>query len=366
METILIEKKRSVTLDICRGIAIFLVVWGHIIQQGMQGMENILENTVIKVIYSFHMPLFVMISGYFFYFSSQKKNGRELLMKRSFQLLRLIFLWNSVHYFLMLISEHWVKNDRIFSLRTWWKAIMEGYWFLWAILFCTLAVGITVKYLPERFWMAGFLFFAPLAGISPCRWVILSVYPIFITGFWYGKLKKEEKKTSVRLKYAALPVFGITLAVYLHYPAIGNSEWRWLMKVCLEFLTGQTGGREVFLQAGRVLLYYVLGITGSVSVLVITDALLYRWRNLVLWGFFARLGQYSLQIYILQRVLLELLLSRGYQKMVEVIGYNPVEENMVLFTWGYSPLISMAGVILLYGIARYILRGNVSVILFTR
>ena len=69
-------------LNFLKGLAIFLMIWGHCIQICIpQGMDYF-ENTVFKIIYSFHMPLFMLISGYLFYYSSQKRNLSELLKHR--------------------------------------------------------------------------------------------------------------------------------------------------------------------------------------------------------------------------------------------------------------------------------------------
>ena len=64
------EKKRDISFDIAKGIAIFLVVWGHVLQQGIPAAVE--EHYIFKTIYAFHMPLFAVISGYFFYFSAKK------------------------------------------------------------------------------------------------------------------------------------------------------------------------------------------------------------------------------------------------------------------------------------------------------
>lgn len=47
-------KERNVTIDIMKGIGIILMVVGH------SGYPSFLRN----FIYTFHMPLFFMISGY--------------------------------------------------------------------------------------------------------------------------------------------------------------------------------------------------------------------------------------------------------------------------------------------------------------
>ena len=49
------KKDRIILIDIAKAITIFLVIWGHI------STGSALE----KFLYSFHMPLFFVISGMF-------------------------------------------------------------------------------------------------------------------------------------------------------------------------------------------------------------------------------------------------------------------------------------------------------------
>lgn len=51
---------RNAYIDILRGSAILLVVIGHAIQSSIVGFDEI---WLFKAIYSFHMPMFMFISG---------------------------------------------------------------------------------------------------------------------------------------------------------------------------------------------------------------------------------------------------------------------------------------------------------------
>lgn len=63
------EKSNRINyLDIVKGIAIILMVIGHIIPS---------KSIINSIIYSFHMPLFIIVSGYFY----KEKNLREILQK---------------------------------------------------------------------------------------------------------------------------------------------------------------------------------------------------------------------------------------------------------------------------------------------
>lgn len=53
-------RQRSVSLDVLKGIAILLVVLGHVFRTSLRGAPSLVED----MIYSVHMPLFVLVSGY--------------------------------------------------------------------------------------------------------------------------------------------------------------------------------------------------------------------------------------------------------------------------------------------------------------
>ena len=51
------------SFDILKLFAIFLVLWGHCIQYFLSSKP--VDEPLYRTIYAFHMPLFMMISGYF-------------------------------------------------------------------------------------------------------------------------------------------------------------------------------------------------------------------------------------------------------------------------------------------------------------
>lgn len=55
--------KRNKKVDELRGLLMILVVIGHIIQF-VTYPETFDDNIVFRIIYSFHMPLFMLLSGY--------------------------------------------------------------------------------------------------------------------------------------------------------------------------------------------------------------------------------------------------------------------------------------------------------------
>ena len=53
---------RDARIDIIKGFAILLVLWGHAIQNLAQG-DIYYSDPFFRLIYSFHMPLFALVNG---------------------------------------------------------------------------------------------------------------------------------------------------------------------------------------------------------------------------------------------------------------------------------------------------------------
>ena len=58
----MIKKARDKRMDCLKGIAISLVILGHILQFGFNEYENSL---LFNIIWTLQIPLFVVVSGYF-------------------------------------------------------------------------------------------------------------------------------------------------------------------------------------------------------------------------------------------------------------------------------------------------------------
>lgn len=67
------EKKKINWVIILQGWAMFLVVIGHAFL-GAAGQGPKWENALFHFAYSFHMPLFMLISGWLFYLTRLKIN----------------------------------------------------------------------------------------------------------------------------------------------------------------------------------------------------------------------------------------------------------------------------------------------------
>lgn len=125
------EDNRNVLYDKIRGIAILLVVLGHSIQNAYG--EKCFNVSIFNIIYSFHMPLFMFISGFVTY-----KRDRELdlewLKKRFWGLVLPFITWILLPF---MFNREWQGG-----LFTYCKNIFfhpdYAYWFLWALFLLCL------------------------------------------------------------------------------------------------------------------------------------------------------------------------------------------------------------------------------------
>ncbi len=119
-------KKRLASFDILKGIAIYLVVMGHVLTMCIRGIDSAVT---FKIIGEIHMPVFFFISGYFTYkISEQGEFALPNVRKRFFQLIvpflavSALWMWYFPHSKLMSpLSQSWPQ-----LLTTYWK---DGYWF---------------------------------------------------------------------------------------------------------------------------------------------------------------------------------------------------------------------------------------------
>ena len=79
------DSKRIAFLDITKCFAIFCVILGHVIQQTFPG-DPYHDSWLFQFIYSFHMPLFMVVSGYFME-KAFAMSPLYFLKRRSIQLL---------------------------------------------------------------------------------------------------------------------------------------------------------------------------------------------------------------------------------------------------------------------------------------
>lgn len=174
-------KTRDYLFDNYKALLIILVIIGHFIQPCYD--NNILLYTVKYVIYAFHMPAFIFISGYFSKKDApwQKSFQKVLMPYFAFELIYYLYYT----YCLNLNAELDLAVPK-FSL-----------WYLLALFVWKVATPY-VKRIPHYFWASVVMGLA--IGFLPSGGKILSISRIFTfyPYFLAGTLLDREKLSSLR------------------------------------------------------------------------------------------------------------------------------------------------------------------------
>lgn len=126
--------------DVLKSLAVFLVILGHVSSTyDSQGYSS----PFALWIYSFHMPLFMMLSGMFFKYSL-KKDFKTLLTDKSRLLLLPLLSWGIMNFiietFLFTDINKWGGNCRLYKKRRAVKRILVFEMPVY-LLNCELSVG---------------------------------------------------------------------------------------------------------------------------------------------------------------------------------------------------------------------------------
>ena len=307
------SKKRQLLPDVLRGFAIFMVVLGHCIQEcsGTDFKENTMYfyDKVYQFIYSFHMPLFMMISGYFAWDSIDNVKGKidkwKLLGKRTAVLLIPILGWTSIEHILI-----WVEQGRAyvafwsiplfikyFSIR-----FLTNAWFLWAVFWCFLLVFFMHCYFRDSIvlYIIGFLLLFVIPdgmGLGAYKYMM----PYFITAFYYRGWQRRERKQPYYLDRIKK-----------------SSDWTWIVMFGILFvglfilfdensfiyLSGyKLIGKDVIRQLGIDFYRMLIGFVGAGFFVLLWRKIL---KMLPEWRFsvFTAIGKSSLGVYIISGYLL--------------------------------------------------------------
>lgn len=353
------EKKRNIYIDMVKGTAIFLMLWGHCIQYCVAGTEmDFFENFLFKTIYSFHMPLFMLVSGYLFFYSFSKRSMKELLIHRTQSLLHPI-VFGSLFIFLATTALANALNGKAVAIFDGaWLCKLSSLWFLWSVLVASLATTLackTQKKLPAQVLL--FLVMIPLIALFPNASLNIYMYPYFILGFYFAKFKDKLPQWVHRAKYASLLLFPLMLCFYekKHYI----------------YITGLLPDQVYSLMDMLLIDAYrwLIGLVGSVFALTLLDIccqhVLLKVKRTIISAGLAALGEKSLQIYVLSVPFLSMYLSAGFPKILSVLKiHNIFATNIVVYNFVFTFLLAVSYALALYCLTKLLEKLNLSRIIF--
>lgn len=314
------NSNRNISLDILKGIAIFCVVWGHFIQQGTLSAINFQENPVFQLIYSFHMPLFMLISGYLMYQSINKRTLLQQWIHWGKTLVLPLLSWTIIANLFILIC-HYVKFGSIIGFTI---NIMQ-YWFIISLLACGILATILKKLFNNRtsvFLLILLIIFITGINSFSMGWM----FPFFVGGYIAGKYSHKITQNPHLITVICLILYPILLMFYtpttLWYSSfisisdiilgspINITIENWFTSISINAYKILTGF------AGCGFMYCVVKLLLKINAPSITAIL-------------AWLGTHSLTIYFVQRVIIEILFGK-YLYSSNILVYDFV------FTFGLA------------------------------
>ena len=347
-------------LDLAKGVAIILMLYGHCIQYCCAGSEvDFFENIVFKTIYSFHMPLFMLISGYLFYFSFRKRDLKELLIHRVQSLVQPIIFGG---LFMFLITDGPIaiikgKFSNLFSGGWFYEG--SAIWFLWSVLAASVVVAVICKRVNGAWRQLILLLLATIVvAFFPNSTVNIFMYPYFILGFFFAKNKENIPRWLYKSRYSSLVLFPLMLCLYekKHYI----------------YTTGIYSDKYSLGEIIGIDLYrWLIGLVGSIFVLTLLN-LVYK-RHIckankhLISTMLAKIGSKSLQMYIISIPLLSTYLYIGFPKILEIFGAeNLLVRNMFIYNFIFTPLLTIVYSFGLYGVLKLLEKAKISKIMFGR
>lgn len=244
-------KNRLSYFDNAKFFLIFLVVFGHIIRPFIDDSDTML--TIYKFVYTFHMPAFILISGYLA--KGFNKKGYVSKIAKKLILPYLIFQGiYSVYYFAIAkqgasvldpLDPHWSLWFLISLF--FWNVFLFGATKLspkWA-LFVAFTLGITIGYFDN---ISNYL--------SLSRTFVF--FPLFLIGFY---LKKEHFTiiTKPNVRVVAVLLLAVTFVSYFYLDF--DYEWLFGSKPYSQF--GELSIFNAFIRMG----FYTLTLITSLSFL---------------------------------------------------------------------------------------------------
>lgn len=272
-------EKRDAYFDNAKLFLMVLVVFGHFLQPFAN--DQPLYSDLYYFIFTFHMPAFILISGYF------AKSGPKPLMSLVKKLLLpyLFFqLIYSAYYTLIGLQDSF---DLEFGIPQW------SLWFLLSLFCWNVLLHLTRKFSAKQV-LIGSIVVALLVGYLPFfdRYLAvqrtLAFFPYFMIGYVTPKTWIEKVK-SCSQKWLALLLFG-GLFLFIQSNDLINKYWVFGSKPYVDYLNQPLFGgiqRLFFLAAGLI---------GILAFLLLVPSGRY---------FFSKWGKNTLTVYLLHGFLVK-------------------------------------------------------------
>ena len=263
------EAKRNATLDVLKGIAIILVIFAHCIQFGSGyeylESESYFYNAAFKFIYSFHMPLFMLISGYLFYFSIQ-------------------------------------KHSFSYNLKTRFTSLL---WFITSVFINSLIVLYCHKVTKDSLLIYGVIFLISLLIPNYYGYnLYVFMYPYFLCAYLVnniGNIKKALIKTYIKNKTILLFCLLVLFSILLSYYDINDYAYTSGTFIIRNHMLSLT---QIKIDIFR----WLIGLIGSLCVIISVDLICSKCQQSRIIKGLCFIGTKTMGLYIISTYLFKCLL----------------------------------------------------------
>lgn len=277
-------KQRDLRFDFVKGVLIFLVVLAHVIR----GRGSI----VYHVIYSFHMPLFVFVSGYFAV-HSLSKNLWDVGKKVLNRLIIPALIWSGV----ALVIHLWRGYDR--GLGSMVMDSLRDVWFLYCVVLLYLLGCIVFKAGHWKYLVAvlvavlGYAVYKVPGIVYVEYFQPIRLWPLFVMGCAYYDYKK---------KFESRPLLWVVVAVSI------------IVYTGLMFGLASSHPIEYIRSHENYLLRAVIYQTGSVAWYAVLSLLYLGMKKLPKGAcFISSLGCSTMGIYVIHEMVILILPSNLFE-----------------------------------------------------
>lgn len=326
-----VPRQRMQSMDVLKFVAIFFVLWGHAEQYLLSGDYS--DRMVYRHIYSFHMPLFMMISGFFFAMTVKPKVMENIIGKAR-QLLLPAVCWSVIFIVIAIVFTR--QNLSFDSIR---YGMMQSLWFLKSAFACSMLGLVPFLFFRRRHFGAACVVTLLLSQL-------LAVIPVINLPFMY-------------------PAFLVGGLIYIYHDRFQYSA-RWIIPVCCfvwivcnVFLDGeayrsmvpglQQIPQSVGLKVAWRLYKYVMGLCGAVAFMALFEVIFAKPKSGRMISVSAEWGKMTLGIYVIQAWVLETALAH-------FVKFDGVPDS--LFDFVISPLVALAVMAVCVCVIRLIRRNG--------
>ena len=314
------KNKRIAWLDFVKLMAIYLVLYGHSLQYLKTDIDPH-YNYMWLFIYSFHMPLFMLISGYFSYGIINDK-FLTLIKKKTIQFIVPCLIWGGIWYILKIVFVYNDVSDvKINVIQDLKWLTMDVLWFLKSLFLCIVLCYIFKK----NIWFL--LLSILLSQIMPFKLPLM--YPCFLFGFFCREKNVFDK---INVKWTVVNVLLFAVLYYFFKPQ------HMLTNLRATAIGTLSGDYLPFLMECKNRIYCLLiGIIGSLAFISVCKAFNSLVEKSYLGDGFSKFGSQTQAVYILHGPIM----AYGLATLINLNSMNINIFNIVV-----CPVISFALLVL--------------------